>query len=398
MFSIYKGLILFILIANTLALPVKRDGSEDKMVVFEKIRTVLNCVCYYEEGQSLDSDKVDEYCDCTPEKTESDRSLIKESEVNDLKKGKEENLGDVQKYGSADAAFFANLEENEAKEDQANEEQTSTEDEKTDNEVADENETNEEIPENDSIDDEIISNGNEKYIFGGLDPIINDDENDEIGGFDNARYLVDNSGKADTEAEDIYDEEGNIVHVQVELIGEAYEAENNEEDDENDEFGPTIIKDGNSRYIINSNGDEEFDDEEEIDFGDDYEEVNDENDEETGEFSEEVLRYRKKNQLNMVNINDGVDNDEANEDEANEDENNEDENNEDENDEDENNESSYDHINDDDDLRTIYKKLVVKKLKSDIKNMDSEKLIVNIIKEALKGKESSENPLKEILN
>jgi len=381
MFSIYKGLILFVLIANILALPVKRDGSEDKMVVFEKIRTVLNCVCYYEEGQSLDGDNVDEYCDCTPEKTESDKSLIKESEVNELKKG-EENLGDVQKFGSADAAFFANLEENEAKEDQANEEQTSNENENTDNEVADENGTNEEIPETDGIDDEFISNDNKKYVFGGLDPIIDDDENDEIGDFDNARYLVDNSGKTNTETEDIYDEDGNIVHVQVELIGEAYEAENNEED-ENDEFGPTVIKDGNTKYIINSNENEDFDDEEEIDFGDDYEEENNENVEESGEFTEEVLKYRKQNQLNMVNVDDGVDNNEADNNENNEEK---------------NKESSYDHINDDDDLRTIYKKLVVKKLKSDIKNMDSEKLIVNIIKEALKGNDSNKNPLKEILN
>jgi len=419
MFSMYKGLILFVLIANTLALPIKKDGSNGKMVVFEKIRTVLNCVCYYEEGQTLDNDKLDEYCDCTPEKVESDKDLVDESEVDSLKKANgifvhgegDENLSDVQKFGSADSAFFDNLEENEAKEDEENnipligknDKYIKAIDDEIDNEIdegeADVDGTVEDIPEYNSVNEEIISNDNKKFVV-------------DLNG----------DGNTVTESENIYDEDGNLIQVQVEMVGEAYEEEDNGEDDENDEnveSRPTITRENNSnrkildeldgplvgsdaKYVINYyNENEEFDDEaEEIEMEDDDDDGVDDNDEfeEEGFIEEEVEKYKKGNEKYMVSLDNEVDN-------ANE-ENNEEEgfieeevekykkaDNEDDDD------STYDHINENDDLRTVYKKLVIKKLKSDIKNMDSEKLIASIIKEAIQNNDSNNNnPLKEILN
>eukprot|EP00833_Pecoramyces_ruminatium_P005949 jgi/Orpsp1_1/1179981/evm.model.c7180000071673.1 len=234
MFSIYKGLLLFVLLANVLALPIKRENSEGKMVVFETIRTVLNCVCYYEEGQSLDNDKIDEYCDCTPESVESDKSLVDESEISKLKKanGKfihgesEEDLDDVQKYGSSDAAFFENLEENEAKEDEVSNEDnvislntnngkfiTNNADEL--NEDADVDGVVEDIPEFNEVQEEVVSTGNKKYI---VSKGINGDDEGSVDG---------NAANTVTETEDIYDENGNIVHVRVDMVGEAYEEEDN---------------------------------------------------------------------------------------------------------------------------------------------------------------------------
>jgi len=398
--SIYKGLLLFVLIANALALPIKKVNSDGKMVVFEKIRTVLNCVCYYEEGQTLDKDKIEEYCDCTPEKVESDKSLVDESEVSNLKKanGKfihgesDEDLDDVQKYGSADAAFFENLEENEAKEDQANEDNTiplNTNEGKFItviddlNEDADVDGTVEDIPEFEDVQEQIISSDNKKYI-------------------------VSNNADTVTETEDIYDEDGNIIHVQVDMVGEAYEEEDNGEDDDvnddNVESRPTITRVDDNRKILNEldgpltsadakyiidyyNDDEEIEMEEddEPDNNDEDDAEGNEEEEEEHEFTEEVVKYRKGNEMNMVSLDDENadaavdDNAEKNDEEDNEDD---------------------DGINEDDDVRTIYKKLIIKKLKNDIKNMDSEKLIVDIIKESLQGKGSkdNENPLKMILS
>jgi len=82
MFSAYKGLLLFLLVANTLALPVKRDNGDKKGIVYHNIRAVLNCSCYYKEGETLDKDKIEKYCDCTPELIESDKTHINESDPN----------------------------------------------------------------------------------------------------------------------------------------------------------------------------------------------------------------------------------------------------------------------------------------------------------------------------
>ncbi|ORX75063.1 hypothetical protein BCR32DRAFT_98716 [Anaeromyces robustus] len=70
---------------------------------------------------------------------------------------------------------------------------------------------------------------------------------------------------------------------------------------------------------------------------------------------------------------------------------------------DENNEKdildNVDLINGDDELKELYKKLIIKKLKSDIKKMDSEKLIVDILKEAIqKNPESASNVNESLKN
>lgn len=76
MFSAHKGLLLFLLIANTLALPIKRDNG----IIHHNIRAILNCDCYYKEGETLDNNKIEKYCDCTPELIESDKTHINESD------------------------------------------------------------------------------------------------------------------------------------------------------------------------------------------------------------------------------------------------------------------------------------------------------------------------------
>jgi len=302
MFSVYKGLILFILLTNAFALPIKRSSSDGKVVVFEKIKTVLSCTCYYEEGETLDSSKIDEYCDCVPEKVESDKSLVDKDNVEKIQESTEDsNLPDVQKYGSADADYFDNLDENEAKEEQEAEEedkemsQLKIDEEPNEEEITAslEDEIIEDIPEYNSEQDVISLAGDQKYIISTVD------NNDDSG-------IIKDS-------EDILDSNGNPIHIEIEMVndekegtgyfentryvysnnnlnedddlgtvGEAYAEEVNDDDD-NDDDGE--IQHGffeNTRYIYNNNlGDDDndfLDDDEEL-IGVAYaEEVNDDND------------------------------------------------------------------------------------------------------------------------
>jgi len=425
MYSIYKSIILFILLANALAIPIKRDGSEGKTLVFEKIKTVLSCICYYEEGESLDKDNIDKYCDCTPEKVDSDKSLTDGSDP-DYKahtakfltnSNEEENLSDVQLYGSGDAAFFANLEENEAKIDEENEKDEKAlplfnsagkflakiDDEDYVDETAMEGDFVENVQEFDSI-NEIPSDSNKKYVISqGLDENDNDVE---VGYIENTRHVYDNDiAKADEgstiqESEVIYDENGNPIKIEVQMLGEAYEEDADADDDNEDlevpsrptinrskaltnhrkileEFDEPLVG-ADARYVINYyNKDNEIDDDindddnivvdedEELDI---VEEDEEDEDAEAGIIDTPAPKAIKTN--NDVEAEDNDDDDDLGVD-----------------------------ISDDDDIKSIYKKLIVKKLKADIKKMDSEKLIVDIIKEALTGgnKENS-NPLKNILS
>jgi len=470
MFSVYKGLILFILLTNAFALPIKRSSSDGKVVVFEKIKTVLSCTCYYEEGETLDSSKIDEYCDCVPEKVESDKSLVDKDNVEKIQESTEDsNLPDVQKYGSADADYFDNLDENEAKEEQEAEEedkemsQLKIDEEPNEEEITAslEDEIIEDIPEYNSEQDVISLAGDQKYIISTVD------NNDDSG-------IIKDS-------EDILDSNGNPIHIEIEMVndekegtgyfentryvysnnnlnedddlgtvGEAYAEEVNDDDD-NDDDGE--IQHGffeNTRYIYNNNlGDDDndfLDDDEEL-IGVAYaEEVNDDND--SVDINDFIKNNNSKYLINNDFIND-IDADEeligeAYAEEANDDVDDEidpndvpsrptilramksiDDDNEhrkileefdepirgddtkfvidyynENNKQNDEKDDDIEKINEDDDVRSIYKKLIIKKLKSDIKKMDSEKLIVDILKQALQGNsESSGNEsLKNLLN
>jgi hypothetical protein len=505
MFSVYKGLLLFILIANAIAIPIfKRESTDGKNYVFETVKTLLNCVCYYEEGETLDNGNIEKYCDCTPEKVEQDQSIVPEDEIenkvnaakysksinenesheieskfssakymksvngddenlgdvqkygsadaaffadvdeneakqeqeniydeiqsqieNQIKKvenakymvgqdfdGDEENLGDVQKYGSADAAFFANLEENEAKQEQENindemaiplfngdgEFIPKVDDGEDVDVAAMEGDFIEDIPEYNSIDgtstNTIDTNVNAvnnedtsndyKYAFDtSLDIGIsasdatNNDEvvNDESVFYDNnngdyslefteTRAVYDKLEKeqklnaAKNAAKNangvIYDESGNEIDLEIEMVGEAYnEVANDDDDDDDDGILDSLNVGANTKYVIDYYNNENDIDDEEV-----YEDMELDLEEE----EEDLDINNNVQQKAMKNIN--VSNDDDDDDDAG--------------------------INDDDDLKTIYKKLILNKLKEDIKNMDSEKLIVDILKEAFKsGKDTT---------
>ncbi|OUM68441.1 hypothetical protein PIROE2DRAFT_3899 [Piromyces sp. E2] len=676
MFSVYKGLLLFILIANSLAIPVfKRESADGKKYIFETIRTVLNCVCYYEEGETLTNDKVDKYCDCSPETVEQNKSFVKEDEienkVNDAKylrdgldvqddlnenhevdvaskinalnfsdndeaenpdivvenakymvdsldiqdeinenhevdvaskinalnfsdeaenpdivvdnakymvdsldiqdeinenhevdvaskinalnfsdeaenqeivvdDGKymvdsldvqDENLGDVQKYGSADAAFFANVEENEAKQEEENikddiERQimnainakhiTNLGLGETEENLGDVQkygsadaaffanvEENEAKQEQENINDDMaipLFNGDGKFIprvddgedvdvngmegdvvedvkefnnvngliknnesainskfalLSGLDIGISNDndetDNNEAGNdedvndeavyydnnnddfkydaefsntklvynnldleeeikaadeaaeednldvnydasFSNTRYVyqnLDNNDSADKNVEKdvIYDENGNEINLEIEMVGEAYDevADDNELNDEDVPLRPTIKRGGknildaidqpvvgaDAKYIVDAYNNEGG-------FNDDDEVNEDINEDMELDLEEDIVTLN-----NVKAIKDSIEEDqipepvpepspESAQEPAQEpapvEEN-----------------ANGDMINDKEELKSIYKQLIVEKLKEDIKKMDSEKLIVEILKEAFQG-------------
>ncbi|ORX48395.1 hypothetical protein BCR36DRAFT_584313 [Piromyces finnis] len=457
MLSVYKGLLLFILIANVIAIPVvKRESKDGKSYIFETIRTVLNCICYYEEGETLTNGKIDKYCDCTPEEAQNDKSVVDEDEIETkvnnaryitsqgFEVEEEENFSDVQRYGSADAAFFANVEENEAKQEQENLEDELAiplfngdgkfipkVDDGEDVDIAQmEGDVIEDVPEYDDTDgfpkdtninetrfalsselnigidnneidnDEVINNESVYYDAnnkGDFDAVFSDtklvynslpdidtikNENEEVVDdfdvkFSNTRYVynnLDNNNNSNNE-EIIYDENGNQVNFEIEMVGEAYE-EVAAEDEYDDDVPsrPTIIRDGkkilemdepivgaNAKYVIDYyNNEQEINDEiidenMELDLEEDFNEqpVVKEVDSVNSKNIVSVDNKADKNQ-EKITSNDNDDKDDLD-------------------------------LNDDDDIRSIYKKLVIKKLKNDIKKIDSEKLIVDIIKEALQG-------------